>query len=252
MILFDRPQDRSPNHGGPITPLYVVLHATASEFDSAYGWLRNGNVGPNRVSAHYIADRIGRVFCLVPEGLEAWHAGISKWEGYAYLNRHSIGIEMVNLNNGRDPYPAAQYLAVLELVTGICRRWSIPATRNRIVAHYDISPGRKTDPAGFPMEKFVADVYATLSGGQLPPPPPPPEAQQYIVTPSNGVKIRQAPNTAAQTVAMLPRGERVRVGKVLTKADKADCEEVVEGDSRWAWLADGRGFVYFRYLTKVG
>lgn len=256
-MLFNRPQDLSPNHGGAIPPeklKYIVMHATASEFPSAYSWLRNPHAGDKRVSANYIVDRPGNIYLLVPEGLIAWHAGVSKWEGVAFLNDDSVGIELVNLNTGRDPYPAAQYMASVQLVAGICRRHGIPAQRNRIVCHYDISPGRKTDPAGFPIDKFVRDVFITLHGSAPNPAPVAPEAQEYIVTPSAGLKVRTTPHTGkgSEVVKVLAKGSRVQVGAVLTKAEKSDCEEVIKGDSRWAWLADGSGFAYFRYLSKIG
>lgn len=259
MKVYDRDVDKSPNYGDTQVPLYIVMHATAGGFQSAYNWLRNPSAKrlvngvwvDARVSAQWLIDKTGDSYNLVPEHLQAWHAGISRWEGRPYLNGFSVGYELVNDNTGNDPYPAEQYLAALELVAASCKRWHIPATRNKIVAHYEISPGRKNDPRAFPMDKFVKDVYALVNRAPAPAPQP---FTQYVVTPSNGLKIRTAPNTKAKTkvVATLPRGEVVTVDKILTRDNKPDCEEVVTGDSRWAHLADGRGFVYFRYLNPVG
>ena len=258
MNILDRPQDKSPNYGPALRVCdYLVMHATASGFQSAYDWLRNPNAtrlvyGESvdaRVSAHYLIDKPGTIYHLVDEGQQAWHAGLSRWHGTPYLNRCAIGIELVNLNDGVDPYPSAQYQAALELAKAICQRHAIPIDRQHILAHYEISPGRKTDPRGFPMDKFVRDVYALVY--RTAPIVPVDVVEWYMVTPSNGIRIRTAPNTTSTIVATLARGTRVAVDELLTQATKRDCEEVVRGDSRWLHLADGRGFVYARYMQRV-
>lgn len=91
-------------------------------------------------------------------------------------NPVSIGIELENLNTGRDPYPPAQYSATLELVRYLVSKYNIP--RSQLVRHLDIAPKRKTDPAGFPWERFVAEVYAA---GPAPTPPP---AQPAVAAPA--------------------------------------------------------------------
>ncbi|MCX7789170.1 MAG: N-acetylmuramoyl-L-alanine amidase, partial [Chloroflexaceae bacterium] len=78
-----------------------------------------------------------------------------------HCNRFSIGIELENLNTGRDPYPEVQYAAALDLTRDLVRRHNVP--RSQLVRHLDIAPGRKTDPAGFPWERFVSEVYAGTS-----------------------------------------------------------------------------------------
>src|SRR5262249_44838141 len=104
----------------------------------------------------------------------AWQAGLSKWvvdgRQVSGCNPISIGIELENRNTGRDPYPEPQYAATLELTRALVTKYNIP--RHQLVRHLDISPGRKTDPPGFPWARFVADVY----GGGAPPPPSTPAA----------------------------------------------------------------------------
>ena len=89
----------SPNTDEGNTPEYVILHYTA-----------NATTGPAvqtltdprpdnpiaRVSAHLVIGPDGSVIQLVPFDRIAWHAGESNWEGKRWLNRFSIGIEMVN------------------------------------------------------------------------------------------------------------------------------------------------------------
>ncbi len=143
----------------------VVIHATAGRAPGDLNWLRQGGDEHRPVSVHYYIGRDGRVVQLVKEEDIAWHAGTSVWavDGRVmqHCNRFSIGIELENLNTGRDPYPEAQYAAALELTRDLVRRHNVP--RGQLVRHLDIAPGRKTDPAGFPWERFVSEVYAGTS-----------------------------------------------------------------------------------------
>jgi N-acetyl-anhydromuramyl-L-alanine amidase AmpD len=101
-----------------------------------------------RVSAHYTIDRDGTVASHVPEEMRAWHAGVSRMpDGRCGVNDFSIGIELVNLNDGQDPFPEAQLQAMRNLVREIQTRHPI----RHIVPHFACAdpPGRKSDPAGF-------------------------------------------------------------------------------------------------------
>ena len=68
-------------------------------------------------------------------------------DGRSGVNDFSIGIELVNLNDGIDPYPDIQIQAMRRLVKAIISRHPI----RHIVTHYECAdpPGRKSDPAGF-------------------------------------------------------------------------------------------------------
>jgi len=96
-----------------------------------------------RVSAHFVVDRQGRVSQFVPLSRRAWHAGESSWEGRDNCNDYAIGIEMIG--DERHPFTAAQYRETARLCRVLMRRF--PAiTRERIVGHQDVAPGRKWDP----------------------------------------------------------------------------------------------------------
>lgn len=140
----------------------VVLHSTAARGKGDYNYLRQGGSLENPVSIHYYIDKAGKISQMVQDKDIAWHAGVSSWKVDGKVvngcNGISIGIELENLNNGRDPYPQAQYNATLELVRHLVAVYKIP--RNQLVRHLDIAPRRKTDPAGFPWERFVSEVYA--------------------------------------------------------------------------------------------
>ena len=68
-------------------------------------------------------------------------------DGRQHVNDFSIGIELVNLNDGIDPFPAQQISALRQLLKTIALRHPI----RYIVTHYECAdpPGRKSDPVGF-------------------------------------------------------------------------------------------------------
>lgn len=127
----------------------VVLHATV--FDSLEDTLEHFSKPESKVSAHYTIDRDGKVVQHVEENKRAWHAGDSQMpDGRENVNDFSIGIELVNKNNGFDVYPPEQMRALQNLIREIRSRHPI---RN-VAPHAMIARpfGRKDDPKGFPQE----------------------------------------------------------------------------------------------------
>ena len=136
----------------------VVLHATAtSAAASPKAWLTDPK---SKVSAHYIVDRDGAIYRLVAEEDVAWHAGESRWNDRPDVNDFSVGIEMVNANDGVQPYPEAQQAATAWLVAEVLKRHRLAPSA--VVGHLDIAPGRKTDPAAFPWDDLQARLPALL------------------------------------------------------------------------------------------
>ena len=87
--------------------------------------------------------RDGCVTQYVPFTQRAWHAGASEYCGRAGCNDFSIGIEL----EGTDdlPYERAQYATLAALVRALLACYPT-LSRERLVGHSDIAPGRKTDP----------------------------------------------------------------------------------------------------------
>jgi N-acetyl-anhydromuramyl-L-alanine amidase AmpD len=104
----------------------VVLHATVlNTLDEVVTHFSNPEA---KVSAHYTIDRDGTIVAHVPEDKRAWHAGISKMkDGRTSVNDFSVGIELVNLNDGIDPFPEEQIQAMRSLVRSIVARHPDPA-----------------------------------------------------------------------------------------------------------------------------
>lgn len=127
----------------------VVLHATVTETaDDAIRIFLNPF---SKVSAHFIVERDGTVTQMVPVGRRAWHAGTSRLGRRANVNDYSVGIEIVNRNDGQQPYTDRQYKAVAEIIRRLRTERGCRIPPARIVSHHDIAlpVGRKSDPRGF-------------------------------------------------------------------------------------------------------
>jgi N-acetylmuramoyl-L-alanine amidase len=146
----------SPNHDqrahGLATDI-LLLHYTGMESTAAA--LERLCDPAAKVSSHYVIDEFGKITQLVPEARRAWHAGVSSWEGVTDINSRSIGIEIGNVGHdlGYPDFPDVQIGAVIELSRDILHRHHIRA--DRVLAHSDIAPARKTDPGEkFPWERL--------------------------------------------------------------------------------------------------
>lgn len=109
-----------------------------------------------RVSAHLLIRRTGEIIQFVPFHRRAWHAGESNFQGRARCNDYSIGIELEGVDTL--PYEAVQYQQ-LAAVTHLLMQAYPGLTRERMVGHSDIAPGRKTDPGeAFHWHHFIGQL----------------------------------------------------------------------------------------------
>lgn len=262
------PYRASPNRGGALSPVGIVVHDTAGDIDGAgsVNWLCNRAA---RASAHLVVHRDGRVTQLVPFNVIAWHAGISCWQGRSGCNGFSIGIEIANpgklmpLGNGRfrsaagvptiagDGVEVAPFKttvhgegwwlhysdAQLAAVTAICLALkSAYPTISWIAPHWEISPGRKVDTGPqFPLMALRERVFSGSAAEAAP------DGTDAVT--SAGVNQRRWPSLADNILRVLPRGTRCRVlrsGVYTTDNDEA----------RWFLVdaAGAEGWVHGAYL----
>jgi hypothetical protein len=138
----------------------IIIHSTASStLQGVISWFNNPNA---KVSAHYTIGKDGRIVQHVRDEDRAWHAGQSVWKGRHSCNDYTVGIELVNLNDGRDPYPEAQHQANVALCAYLRRQYRIKA--DDIIGHVDIAlpPGRKSDPRGYDLDRLRREVMAIV------------------------------------------------------------------------------------------
>ena len=148
----------------------LVIHATESpDAQQDLAWLCNPK---SEASAHALIDRDGTIYDLVPVQHRAWHAGKSIYNGRPDVNDFSIGVELANRCDGKEPYTDEQLQTFIALAVGYAREW--PAiTPERITTHKAIRaawlaahPGTadpKPDPGPcFPLDDFIAAVKEEL------------------------------------------------------------------------------------------
>jgi N-acetylmuramoyl-L-alanine amidase CwlA len=236
-MALDIENHPSPNHNsrGGVKVRAIVMHATAGT--NSLSHLLNPAPGGNRenaVSAHDLISKTGKIFHLVDYDKRAWHAGKASIPPFtADVNSLSIGIEIENKNNGQDPYPEAQVAAAVELVQKLTKEFGI--TRQFVVTHKAcaLPPGRKNDPRGFDMEKFLDRVFGEREEGVT-----------TLVVVGDGLRIRKEAKTDSDIVDKLRAGEKIRVDRIVAG-------EEIEGENQWAHLEDGRGFVTMRFLRAA-
>lgn len=108
------------------------------------------------VSAHLLIDRDGEITQFVSFADCAWHAGVSVFEGRERCNEYSIGVELEGVD--ALPYTSFQYAALTRVTQQIMLRYP-DITRERIVGHSDIAPGRKTDPGpAFGWQRYLSGL----------------------------------------------------------------------------------------------
>ncbi|MYY79800.1 MULTISPECIES: N-acetylmuramoyl-L-alanine amidase [unclassified Streptomyces] len=162
------------NHKGPWGPVNgVVIHHTAGTSSLSVCWTGTSDLpGP---LCHTHLAKSGTATML--SAGRANHAGTFAQNAHTSVvnespthprpdssepvdgNAHYYGIEIENLGNGRDPYPAAQYDAAVRWAAAICRAHSWSA--DSVIGHKE-GTRRKIDPS-FDMDQFRKDVDERLA-----------------------------------------------------------------------------------------
>jgi N-acetylmuramoyl-L-alanine amidase len=155
----------------------VVIHSTGGPTCDPQTnqpiWVGAGTLAANirfieahpQLGIHYMVDRDGTVRTSVPEAQLAHHV-------FRYSGR-SIGIELINDGNGRDPFPKTQLAALVDLLRDIAGRRGL--TRDGIKRHSDLdhsllscgtSQRRKVDPGdAFPLRSVLDQVFEPAATG---------------------------------------------------------------------------------------
>ncbi len=109
-----------------------------------------------KVSSHILIKRNGEIIQFVPFNKRAWHAGVSSLEGVRDCNDYSIGIELEGSDD--DLFADDQYDSLKTLTSLIMKEYDL-ITKDRILGHSDIAPGRKKDPGNlFDWDSYLSNV----------------------------------------------------------------------------------------------
>lgn len=127
---------------------FIIFHYTGMKKESTV-ISRLTNIR-SEVSSHYLIKNSGEILTIVPDLYIAWHAGISSWKNYEYLNKDSIGIEISNPGHEfkYKKFSNKQIISLLKLSKFLVKEYRIH--KKNILGHSDIAPDRKKDPG----EKF--------------------------------------------------------------------------------------------------
>ena len=156
----------SPNKSKRLKPMTaIVIHDTGGK--TAKGALEWMCSPKSKVSSHYLVGKDGTIYRLVSDSEIAWHAGTSLLHSEDNVNEFSIGIELVDDNDG-DPYSDEQLASLFELCEGLCFTYKIPL--NRVVGHQHIAvpKGRKSDPGrDFPWYEFLNTLGSRVAQKEI-------------------------------------------------------------------------------------
>lgn len=160
----------------------LVLHYTVSDYAVSYKVLAHADGGRPGPSVHYMINVDGRIDNLVDDSHVAWHAGVSMWHDKKYVNKNSIGIELINPGSGEQgcypvgyekPKPAnacvknafsPEQLKSLYALIHCLKEQHTAITHDNIIGHSDISPGRKIDPGVmFPWKELHKQGFGIYS-----------------------------------------------------------------------------------------
>ncbi|HEX9803624.1 MAG TPA: 1,6-anhydro-N-acetylmuramyl-L-alanine amidase AmpD [Gammaproteobacteria bacterium] len=116
-----------------------------------------------RVSAHLLIRRDGEVVQYVPFHRRAWHAGVSHYAGRERCNDFSVGIELEGSDD--EPYEPVQYLRLAEVIAALEQAYP-RLSRERLVGHSDIAPGRKSDPGAAFDWHYLHSLLSSFGRGE--------------------------------------------------------------------------------------
>ncbi len=198
--VLDLPSTHRSSRGGHAIAA-IVIHHTAGTDSRAY-LVKNAR----GVSAHALISRDGTVYRMVPDELAAHHVGYSRIvvAGRAIdrttdpdPNQITLGVEIENLGDGRQPYPPAQLSALGWLLA----EWSRRHPQARLVFHREIDTQGKHDPAGLDWPTVYEAMAPWLGQPPADAPAPAYTAESRIIAPPGLTREQLARSLARRCLA---------------------------------------------------
>jgi len=153
-IITNYSPNFSSNTRNPKNIKFLVFHYTGMRSEkNAINKLTDEK---SKVSSHYFIKRNGEIILMVPDLYIAWHAGVSKWKKFSFLNKYSVGIEISNRGhgNGYQQFTKKQIQSLIRLSKSIIKKYKLK--KSNILGHSDIAYNRKKDPG----EKFPWKLFS--------------------------------------------------------------------------------------------
>jgi N-acetyl-anhydromuramyl-L-alanine amidase AmpD len=162
MELLQRFTDPSNFHGWLESVKYLIVHTSGrsphATDENELAYLQRPELAG---CYHAYIFTTGEAYHLAPFDRLVWHAGKSQWLEDSDLNRLSVGVAFGNTNLPSSLYSKSQVDSMLGLCYTLCQTYQIPAMN--VLGHKEVSPGRKTDPEAFDMNKFRTELEERLT-----------------------------------------------------------------------------------------
>jgi N-acetyl-anhydromuramyl-L-alanine amidase AmpD len=226
--IVDLPADHRTDRLGQ-APVAIIIHGTGGT--DSRSTLQHGD--GRGVSIHALISKAGLIYRMLPDEVGANHAGAPtssfKLNGRTYMggsvNRATMGIELENRQDGKDPYADAQLLSM---------GWEINRIRAKygplpILRHAALDPTRRRDPYRLSTEEIEKWANAaTLVYNPI--------TKRYR---AKTRYISQRSEGGAPYAGELQPGEEIVADKWYTT------------NGGMVHLADGRGFVLLSDLEAI-
>jgi AmpD protein len=142
---------------GVVPDLIVIHNISLPPGEYGGGWIEalfDNQLDPNKhpyfleiyrlqVSSHLLIHRSGDITQFVPFHMRAWHAGESCYGDRQRCNDFSIGVELEGTDE--QPFESEQYRSLIKVIKVLLATYPT-LSKEAIVGHEHIAPGRKTDP----------------------------------------------------------------------------------------------------------
>ncbi|MBL8087591.1 MAG: N-acetylmuramoyl-L-alanine amidase [Chthonomonas sp.] len=142
-----------PRPAGVVVDTIVLHHTAGTTMMGVCKWFA---MTESQASAHYTIGKDGAIVQHVSTFNRAWHAGKSiDHFGRENVNNFSVGFEMDNVGDGKDPWTDAQVDACVRLIR-VLKTYRFKDIKYITSHEYVAEPrGRKNDPLNFPWDRLI-------------------------------------------------------------------------------------------------
>lgn len=152
---FKEIKKNSPNSSRMLTPAGIILHHSAGSYAGTVAWCLNPNA---KVSYHCVVSESGERTVLVPDNVQAWHAGRSVFNGKSACNSFMLGVAVSGDTNTRE-LTNDEALSVAQWCVRKMKAYNFGI--DQITTHRHVSPNRKND-VDVRAEKKIKDLIVEL------------------------------------------------------------------------------------------
>jgi AmpD protein len=152
---FKEIKKNSPNSSRILRPEGIILHHSAGSYSGTVAWIMNRE---SKVSYHCVVSETGERTVLVPDNVQAWHAGVSSFKGKSSCNSFMLGVSVSGDTNKRE-LTDDEALSVAQWCVRKMKAYNFGI--DQITTHRHVSPNRKND-VDVRAEKKIKEMIAEL------------------------------------------------------------------------------------------